>query len=115
KRFDEMPSRAIHPRLVAGVNVVFWTSSPALSAGNQFKFYNAFGAERHRDRSIELLFGGWHENPKAWPKCSHDLVATDNLREMRRSDFFFAFRDQNQIDGELATGCANRMQRGKEG
>src|SRR5215472_1919392 len=43
ERFDKMPRRAVEARLVAGVYIFARAAAPALAAGSEFAFDDAFG------------------------------------------------------------------------
>ena len=105
-----MPRRAVEHGLGAGVNVFTRPASPLFAARNQFDFNDALCSQRHGDFAIQVLLGGGHINTAALAQRGEDLWLANDLRKMWRANFLFAFRDQNQIDRELATGTPYGMQ-----
>ncbi len=45
KRLDQMPDRAVDPRLVGGMNILERTAAPLLAIGGQLHFDHALRAE----------------------------------------------------------------------
>ena len=109
-----MPSRAIDSGFVAGVNVTLGTAAPALAARDQFRLDHALGAEIHRDFAIQALRWKRHEHALAIVERGQHFRPVHDLREVRRSNLFFAFRHEYQVDGQLASRAADRVQRGQE-
>src|SRR5262249_31763812 len=114
KRLHEMPGWAVHSRFVARVNVLLRPAPPTLAAGGDLTFNDAFRAERDRYLAIESLRCVRHEDANALFERSLDFRLIDNLLEVRRSDFLFAFSHENQIERELPAGAADGMERRKK-
>ena len=55
-----------------------------------------------------------HVDSAAFPQSGQNLGPANNLREMRRTDFFFSFGHQHQVHRKLAPGATKRVQRGDE-
>src|SRR5207249_1948130 len=64
ERLDEVPCRAIEPRLVAGVHVLARTAAPEFTAGNQFALDHTFCSQGHGDFAIQPLRRARHKNSK---------------------------------------------------
>src|SRR5438876_10698825 len=106
-----MPRRAIHPGLVAGVDIESRPAAPAFSSGNQFTFDYALGAQGDSDIAIESLRGLRHKDASAAAERCQHLRPADDLRKMWRTDLFFTLGDQDEVDGARAAGAANCVQR----
>src|SRR5437667_12557638 len=106
-----MPGWAIHSRFVARVNVLLWPASPTLAAGSELTFDDAFRAERVRHLAIESLRCIRHDVANAPFERSLDFRLSDNLLEVRRSNFIFAFSNDHQVERDLPAGVAAGMER----
>src|SRR5260370_16206070 len=104
-----MPCGAVHPRFVARMNVLARPAAPALAARDEFELHHAFGAQKHGDFAVESLRSVGHEDSAALFERGRDFRLARDLREMRRSNLFFAFRDENEIDRKLASRAADGM------
>ena len=61
--------------------------------------------------AIQRLHAHGHEHTRTFAQRRHHFRLMNNLREMRRADFLFAFGDKNQVHGQLAPGVAERLER----
>ena len=86
-----------------------------LAAGNELQLDHAFGAQVHGYVAGQSLRGEGHIHAGAFAQRGLHFGATDDLREMRRADFFFALRNKNKIDGQFPAGAADGVQSGEEG
>ncbi len=64
---------------------------------------------------LEILAGERHEDSAAFRERLFDLRLVHDLAEMRRADFLFALRDEDEVDRQLAPGGFHRVQRFEEG
>ena len=96
-----MPGRTVEARFVARMHVLARAAAPALAAGGQFAFDDALGAERHGHLAIEALGRLRHENSNTFLERGHHFGLVNDLRKMRRADFFFAFGDESEVDGHF--------------
>ena len=110
----QMPRRTVDHRLERRVNVLRRTASPFFAARYQFELDHAFRAEVHGDDAVEILRRRRHEDADAFLQRRQHLGSPNELRNVRRTDFLFAFGDQHQVHRHLLAGAANRMQRGEE-
>jgi len=109
-----VPRGTVDPRFVAGVQIFLRTAAPFFAAGNHFEFDDTFCAEKHRDHAVELLRGVRHVDAGTFFQSGSDLGFVDDLRKMRRADFFFAFSDEDDVNGELLPCCFDRDQSGEQ-
>ena len=94
--------------------VVRWAASPLLAGGDEFEFDHALGAKVDLDAAVLALPRRRHENSHALLQLGHDLGILDDLGEVRRSDLFLAFGDQDEIDGQLDLGGLKGAQGAEE-
>ena len=111
---NEVPRGTIDPGFFAGVDIVHWTQSPAFAARNQFEFHNALSAELDGDAAIKILRRTGNEDAVRFLQCGNHFWTAHDLREMRRPDLFFAFGDQNEVDGKFLSGATDGVQRSQE-
>ncbi len=115
ERLHQMPGRTIYLRLQPGVDVVLGAASPPFSAGNQFEFDYAFGAQRYLYASIQILASFRNEHAHAFFKGGRDFGIAYDLGKMRRADFLFAFAYQHQIYRQLFPRRFESVERAEEG
>src|SRR5271166_4923571 len=115
KRLHQVPRGTIYLRFEAGMNVVFGTSSPALTARNQLEFDYPFGAQRYLYVSVHGLASFGHEHPGAFFQRCADFGLADNLRKMGRSNFFFAFADEDEVYRQLLSRRLEGMKSAQKG
>ena len=119
-----MPRRAIQPRFIARMHIASRTASPLFSARHQFQLDHTLRAQvrchrsihvlrhvlRQQDLRLHVLRRERHRHAHAFPQRFQDLRSAHHLRKMWRANFFFTFRNKNQIHRRLFPGSSNRMQ-----
>src|SRR5216117_208557 len=112
--FDQVPRRAVQPRFVARVDVALGPAAPTFAARDELQLDHALGAEGDDHLAVEFLRGRGHEDPHRVPERGEHLRPADDLGEVRRADLFFTFGHEHQVDRELPTRAADRVQCGQE-
>ena len=93
------------------MNVFHRSAAPLRAAGYQLKFDDAFGAVERGNGAVQILRREGHVDADGLLQRFENFRLADNLCEMRRADFFFAFGDEDKVHGEFLAGAANRMER----
>src|SRR5207247_8810920 len=106
ERFDEVPRRAVHPRLVAGMNVLAWPATPALPARDELAFDHPLGAEGDGHPPIRPLRRRRHENPQRAAQAGLHLGPAHALGQMGRPDLLLALRPAPEVQRGLASLAA---------
>ena len=114
QRLHQVPRGLIEARRERRVHVARRAAAPLLAARDQVALDVALVAERDDHAAVPFLRGLGHEHADALRQRGAHFGREHDLREVRRADFFLAFRDQHQVDGNLAAGAADRMQRREE-
>ena len=96
------------------MDVLRRTASPFFSGRDQLELDDAFRTEGDRDDAVEILTRRRHEHAGAFAQRCFHFGTMHELADVRRSDFFFPFRDHHQIHRHLLVRAANRVQRREE-
>ena len=105
-----MPRRAVHHRLERGVNVLGRTASPFFAARHQLQLDHAFGSEVNSNNAVQILRGRRHEHTNTFLQCCQHFRPPNELRNVWRTNFLFAFGHHHQAHGHLLSRAADRME-----
>jgi hypothetical protein len=114
ERLHEVPGRAVDPRLVTRVNVPLRTAPPLFAGRDPLELDDTFCTERDLHDAVGAVGRRGHEDARRFRERRLNLRPPHDLREVGRADLLLPFRDEHEVDGELATGPPEGVQRREE-
>src|SRR5437016_4441494 len=96
------------------MDITLGATAPALSARYQLKLHDTFGAQVNGHLAAQVLRGKRHEYTIAALQRGQHFGPLHYLLKMGRTNFFFAFGHEDQIDGKLLACAPDGMKRSQE-